>query len=415
MNSIDSKISKALKLLRKQPLAIEKSEQTRRQLNDLLAKLRNPELTGSLRWLNEPSVNKPVQTDKVKLLDNSVAARNAGLPQTAVVLLAAYLEAGGELDRENALRVSSNAEGLELWRKKSTIPAKQLEHDLLNELPGIYATSGVEWLLEHADVKKLGPLFLRILRCDSRPNYLPNWQQMLTEALLKDAKGTRLGAVLCAADSSDLGKSLAKVIIQSNVILPVLDKLARLAASREPIPGIPILIEEIIRFTFDADGSERERLTAALTRLVGGVALLNENSSQAEAVLSQIERANRKLKNAVKSSGSTNKIWSVTRFPDYQDVPSGKPQLTIEGALNIATAFRKAAEGFGTVEILTFTAKNLGMSPFGTVGESVVFNSFQHEDVVGGLLRGDRATIAESGWKLGNDIAMRAKVKGVKS
>jgi len=130
-------------------------------------------------------------------------------------------------------------------------------------------------------------------------------------------------------------------------------------------------------------------LSAALTRLVGGVALLNDNSPQAEAVQSQIERANRKLITAVAVSGSTGKIWLAARYPDNQDVPSGKPQLTIEGALNIATAFRKASEGFGIVEILTFTAKNLGMSPFGTVGEHVVFNPFQHEDVSGGLLRGD--------------------------
>jgi hypothetical protein len=57
MNSIDSKISKALKLFRKHPLEIEKSEQTRRQLNDLLAKLRRPELTESLRWANEPTLH----------------------------------------------------------------------------------------------------------------------------------------------------------------------------------------------------------------------------------------------------------------------------------------------------------------------------------------------------------------------
>lgn len=411
---IDSKISKVLKLLCKQPLDVEKSEQARRQLNDLLAKLRSSELMKSLRWAIEPAVNKPMQTDKASLLESSIAARNAGLPQTAAVLLAAYFEAGGELDSENALQVSSNAEALELWRKKSTTTAKQLEHDLLGDLPGIYATAGVEWLLEYGDVKKLCPLFLRLLRCDSRPNYLPNWQHTLTDVLLNDGKGTRLEAILRSCDSSDLGKPLAKVAIQTNVIVPVLDQLARLAASRATIPGIPILIDEIIRLAFDADGSERERLSAALTRFVGGVALLSENSSQAEEVLSQIERANRKLKTAVSSSDSTRKIWLASRYPDKQEVPSGKPQLTIEGALNIAMAFRKAAEGFGTVEILTFTAKNLGMSPFGTVGENVVFNPFQHEDVVGGLLRGDQATIAESGWKLGNEIAMRAKVKGVK-
>ena len=104
-------------------------------------------------------------------------------------------------------------------------------------------------------------------------------------------------------------------------------------------------------------GRRRERLSAALTRLVGGVALLNENSSQAEAVLSQIERSNRKLKTAISSSISQEKIWLASRYPDNQEVPSGKPQLTIEGALNIATGVRKAAEGFGSVEILTFGAR----------------------------------------------------------
>jgi len=273
----------------------------------------------------------------------------------------------------------------------------------------------VEWLLEHGDVKKLRPVFLRLLQCDSRPNYLPNWQYTLTDVLLNDTKGRGLEAILRSTDSSDLGKSLAKVVIQTDAIVSALDQLARLAARREPIPGIAILIDEIARLAFDSTGSERERLSAALTRLVGGVALLNDNSPQAKAVQSQIERANRKLKTAVSVSGSTGKIWLAARYPDNQDVPSGKPQLTIEGALNIATAFRKAAEGFGIVEILTFTAKNLGMSPFGTVGEHVVFNPFQHEDVSGGLLRGDQATVVETGWKLGNDIAMRVKVKGMKS
>jgi hypothetical protein len=287
-----------------------------------------------------------------------------------------------------------------------------LEHDLLVELPGIYATAGVDWLLEHGDAKKLGPLFHRLLRCDGRPNYLPNWHRTLTNALLKDAKGTRLEAILRVLDSADLAKPLATVVTQKDVIHQALDQLAMLAARCEAIHGIPILIDEIVRLTFDADEVEREWLSAALTKLVGGVALLNDSSSQADAVLSQIERANRKLKTAISSSGSTGKVWSAIRIPDNQETPSGKQQLNIEGALNIATAFRKAAEGFGTMEILTFTAKNLGMTTFGTVGESVVFNPFQHEDIAGGLLRGDKATIAESGWKLGNDIAMRAKVRG---
>lgn len=414
MNSIDSKISKALKLLRKQPPDLQKLEQARKQISDLLAKARKPELMGALRWAVEPGMGKAIEADKATLHESSVAARNAGLLETAAVLLAAFFEAGGEMDKESALRVSSNADALELWRKKCDTPAKQLEHDLLVELPAIYATAGVEWLLEHGDAKKLGPLFHRLLRCDARPNYFRNWHATLTDVLLKDAKGTRLEAILRVVDSADYAKSLANVVTQKDVIGQALDQLAGLVARRDTINGIPILIDEIIRLTFEADGSEREWFSAALTRLVGGVALQNENSSQADAVLSQIERANRKLKTAMSSSDSTGKVWSATRIPDNQDTPSGKPQLSIEGAINIATAFRKAAEGFGTIEILTFTAKNLGMTPFGTVGESIVFNPFQHEDIAGGLLRGDKAMIAESGWKLGNDIAMRAKVKGVK-
>jgi hypothetical protein len=414
MDSIDSKISKALKLLCKQPLDIQKSGQARKQFGDLLAKTRKPELMGALRWAAEHGASKAIETDKATLHESSVAARNAGLPETAAVLLAAFFESGGEMDNESALRVCSNADALELWRKKSATPAKDFEHDLLVELPDVFATAGVEWLLEHGDVKKLAPLFHRLLRCEARPNFLPNWQRTLSDALINDSKGARLEALLRAVDSADLAKPLAIVVTQKDVINHALDQIARLAAGRETIHGIPILIDEIVRLTFDADGAEREWLSAALTRLVGGVAIQNENSSQADAVLAQIERANRKLKTAMSSSGSTGKVWLAIRIPDNQDTPSGKPQLTIEGALNIAVAFRKAAEGFGTIDILTFTAKNLGMTPFGTMGESVVFNPFQHEDIAGGLLRGDKASIIESGWKLGNGIAMRAKVKGVK-
>jgi hypothetical protein len=117
-----------LKLLRKQSSDIEKSEQAAQKLNNLVAKLRRPELMESLRSVIEPAANEAVQTDKTWLLESSVAVRNAGLPQTATKILAAYFVAGGELDRENALRVSSNAEALELWRKKSTTPTNQLEH-----------------------------------------------------------------------------------------------------------------------------------------------------------------------------------------------------------------------------------------------------------------------------------------------
>lgn len=85
--------------------------------------------------------------------------------------------------------------------------------------------------------------------------------------------------------------------------------------------------------------------------------------------------------------------------------------ITKEGAQIIALAFEMLYRNLPAKDVLTATAKNLGLTQLGKKGETIVFVPRNHEDLDGGMLPGDSAMIEEPGWLFGKDLIARAKVR----
>lgn len=85
--------------------------------------------------------------------------------------------------------------------------------------------------------------------------------------------------------------------------------------------------------------------------------------------------------------------------------------ITKEGAQILVLAFEMLYRDLSPKDVLTATAKNLGLTQLGKKGEPVVYAPRNHEDLDGGMLPGDNAVIEESGWLFGKDLIARAKVR----
>src|SRR5205085_193934 len=93
------------------------------------------------------------------------------------------------------------------------------------------------------------------------------------------------------------------------------------------------------------------------------------------------------------------------------DLADGRLHVTIEGARHVALALDKATQGFAASELLSVTARNVGLTPIGMDGEMLSYDPLRHEDLEGGLLPGDPVRIERIGWAYGRDVVLRAKVK----
>lgn len=86
--------------------------------------------------------------------------------------------------------------------------------------------------------------------------------------------------------------------------------------------------------------------------------------------------------------------------------------ITPDGARRLGLALEYAIdhgspETIDHLEVLSF---NLGLRRIAVVGEDVAFNPLRHQDIRGGLLPDDRATVKTTGWQYGSRAIIRAQV-----
>jgi len=124
--------------------------------------------------------------------------------------------------------------------------------------------------------------------------------------------------------------------------------------------------------------------------------------------------------------------WDTTEAKDSDEIPSSvlwivreagkncsgsepdaesENSLSIEQAKHIGIALEKSRSERQTLGVVEAMAANLGMDYFGSEDEEAEFDPDLHEDTVGGILPGETVTIIYSGWKLGDEVILRAPVE----
>jgi hypothetical protein len=154
----------------------------------------------------------------------------------------------------------------------------------------------------------------------------------------------------------------------------------------------------------------REYLSGVLAALVGGVLREPKRKDAKNRLLDAFARTTFPWLLAMEEARDTTNFWIVARANDLAQARKPSSNISLYGAGLIASSIEKAKAGLTGEALLKALALNLGMELIAESDDGVRFDPNIHEDTAGGLLKGDVATVTESGWRLGDQIVRRAKV-----
>jgi hypothetical protein len=110
-----------------------------------------------------------------------------------------------------------------------------------------------------------------------------------------------------------------------------------------------------------------------------------------------------------------SRTWIFESLQEERSPVDGGLQITFDGARRFAVAFDKARQGLSAADLLSTTAKNLGLTIINAKGEQVPYNPLEHEDSQGGIRPNELVLVLESGLKYQNAVVLRALVGKVGS
>jgi hypothetical protein len=314
------------------------------------------------------------------------------------------------------LSIAPNTTCLEKWSKSAKKSAREVECELLADPFRAYQTAGADWLLAHAAPEKLRPIHALLLSREPRPKFSPQWQEVLLASLKKDKKGEILEALIsAAANNPEASKTLIEFIWGNRSVFKTLpDILALILTRKNPSLVAGAFVQEFFAPVFARDDSENERASAILARLGTAILLAERRTPEADAVLEFIRKSAQRLRSITKGIANQSRTWVLDNLAVEERQPDGKLCINLQGARHIALAFEKVDQGFPPKEILSVTARHLGLTPIGRRNEIVPYEPLKHDDVEGGLVPGDSVLIVDPGLSFNNESVLRAKVKKTK-
>jgi len=131
----------------------------------------------------------------------------------------------------------------------------------------------------------------------------------------------------------------------------------------------------------------------------------------AKEALAFIKESVRQLRGVTRHASLQSQTWVLETLEDEKSTGDGGLQITFDGARRFAVAFEKVRQGSSAADLLSTTAKNLGLSIINAKGEQAPFNPLEHEDSQGGIRPGDLVLVLEPGLKYQNTVVLRALVR----
>jgi len=278
-------------------------------------------------------------------------------------------------------------------------------------------TAGADWLLLHAPPESQLPLLDLFLTRQSRPKYLPTWSGSLALALQKDKRGGLLHFILRHSWSTeDRIASLAEVIrLNPGLMKVTIDALPEILTAKETPPAAMMFVRRLfVNLTATTD-LDRQFATVSLARLGTGILLHYPLGPFALEALEFIQQSARQLRGVTRDAELQSRTWILESLQAEKNTADGGLQITFDGARRFAVAFDKARQGLSTADLLSTTAKNLGLTIINAKGEQVPYNPLEHEDSQGGIRPGEVVMVMEPGLKYQNTVVLRALVSKVDS
>jgi hypothetical protein len=353
---------------------------------------------------------KPDQTQAIAMIR---ALCDRQYVSSAAFLFAGWRDLVSPLPLEDVLSLAPDSPSFESWQKASGQPVKEVAEKLLIEPATIYPTAGADWLLFRIPPEKQILLLDLFLTRQPRPKFLPNWSEALALALQKDKRGELLRTLLRHPwpDENRI-LALAEVYRGNPALMKgVIDALPALLTSKEPPAGTMRLVRNLFVNLVSTRDTERQFASASLARLGTGILLHHAIGPVAMETLEFIQQTTHQLRGTTRDTETQSRTWVLDCLQGPPPPPDGRLQITLDGALQFAIAFEKAAQDFPAAAILSMTAQNLGLTNIGELGQTVSYDPLQHEDVDRGMIPGDPAVIESQGWLHGENVILRSKVR----
>jgi hypothetical protein len=335
---------------------------------------------------------------------------------SAAVLFIIWQDVLSVLPLESILPVTPNEASFEVWRKTSASPAKEIEQRLLASPAATYVTAGADWLLLRVPPEKQLALLELFLTRQPRPNNLPVWSEALAIALQKDKRGALFRAILRNSWPAEDRISALVEVIRGNPVLmkAVIDALPQILTAKEPPSSAMVMVRQLFVDLTVTTYTARQFATASLARLGTGILLHHDIGPCAREALVFIQQTARQLRGATRDADTQSRTWVLENLREEMSPADGRLHITLDGARRFAIAFEKAAQDFPAAEILAMTARNLGLTPIGAMGQTVSYDPLQHEDVDSGMIPGESVFIESQGWSHGENVILRARVRKAK-
>lgn len=413
MKSLDRNLAAAVKAVVKKHLNYAPADDVPLEFRDVRHQLSGGEHSTTvdrlISMLSSPSSDSsPLDTaDLVRVL------LGIGYPATAAEFFLASVKKLQEMQLWEILPMVPNAACFDKWLKSSKKVAREIQNELLSQPLKAYDTAGADWLCSQANSESLKPILDLILSRHPRPEHLPPWHEILVAALKKDKKGGFLRSLIIAADNSSAGtKTLIEAIISNRQLFKSIpEALSLILTHKEPCPLAVNFVALLFDPAFVCDSTQREISSVILARLGTSILLADRRSQKSDAVLDFIRKTSRQFRTITKGESNQSRTWVLENLLVEERQPDGKLCVNLQGARHIALAFEKVDQGFSPKEILSVTARHLGLLNIGRHDEVVPYDPLKHDDTEGGLVPGDTIVILEPGLAFNNEAVLRAKVK----
>jgi hypothetical protein len=410
-NSLDREIAAVIKAAFKESNDDSKNEAASRHFREIRGLVSNQEVVNLLEDLFF-EIARPALEQRRQIFSKFIRdLLNHRFRRSAATVFISSLKDFRTASFEEILSIVPDAICLDKWIKATKSSAKEVERNLLSQPDKTFETAGADWLLLHSKSELMLPVLEMFLSRLPRPIYLLPSQKVLIDALKKDKSCELLALALRQPPHNQAHIFLMELISSDSALFKlIIDRLPKVLTKKEIGAPLVELVKNIFGAIISTSGSEREFLTASLARLGANIVLTERRSQHSDAVLFFIRQTARQLRTFAKNDKIQSRTWVFENLVFEQELPTGDSCINLQGARYIALAFEKADQGFPAKEILSVTARYLGLSPVSVKGDEVVFNPLQHEDMDGGLVPGERVFILDSGWILNQEVVMRAKV-----
>lgn len=419
VSSLDRKLATALK-------AALKNHQTgsgahsHSEFHEILKeRIASEDLRSTLQTLFSNVVFETDETAYPEVVEASRLMRilvERGFSETSAVAFLAWLDLFGGLSVDEVLDIAPNTVCFDRWLDGSKASAQEIRQHLAKHPDKAYATIGADWLLEDPKPEFSFSIVEKFLSRHRRPEYLLSWNEGLAAAMKKDKRGELLATILRQPSiTQDQVHALSEAIRPNRVLFKaVVELLPTILGCKDSTATAVHFVQCLFDDVVISEEGEREFFTAALGRLGAGIVLADRRSPHLDEVLVLVRKITRQLRNLTKGETAQAQTWVFENLSEEEKPGDGKLCVNLQGARYIALAFEKADQGFAAKDVLTMTARNLGLSPIGKKGETVSYDPLRHEDIEGGLLPGATVLIEQEGWAIVAETVARAKVRKAK-